>query len=351
MATSNKPVTIKSIAKELNVSFSTVSKALNNNPAIKEETRLLVLNKANEMGYTPNSLAKGLRGESTKTIAIIFNDIENPVLTYIFRDIAITMAKYGYTTMIFDSQFSEKIERANIQAVLSRLPDFIIIEPTSMNPANLQLLSGMSNKLIVHGAHYENMLSHHVHVDYAQGGYLAASHLLSHGHKDCLVITETLNFPTSKNYVSGIKKAFLEYGIPFSDNRIKIASSSIMQGFKVIQSLWDAEKHAFSLPLTAVMTFDDNLAYGVYKASMQYNFSIPSDISVIGFDNNPLSIFSTPPLTTIQLPKEKIAENHINILRACLLKGRTETCLFSSEPTLISRGSVKNLLQKQIGIN
>lgn len=346
MATTNKPVTIKSIAKELNVSFSTVSKALNNNPAIKEETRLLVLNKANEMGYTPNSLAKGLRGESTKTIAIIFNDIENPVLTYIFRDIAVTMAKQGFTTMIFDSQFSEKIERANIQAVLSRLPDFIIIEPTSMNPANLQLLSDVANKLIVHGAHYENISSHHVHVDYAQGGYLAASHLLSQGHRDCLVITETLNFPTSRDYVSGIKKAFDEYGIAFSNDRIKVTSSSIMHGFQVIQSLWDIKKQAFSIPLTAVMTFDDNLAYGVYKAAMQYNFTIPGDISVIGFDNNPLSLFSTPPLTTMQLPKEKIAENHINILRACLLKGRSEMCFYSSEPTLMDRGSVKNLLQK-----
>ncbi len=71
-----KKVTIKSIADALNISFSTVSKALNNNPVIKTETRQLVLNKAQEMGYTPNSLAKGLRGSSTKTIAIIFNDIE-----------------------------------------------------------------------------------------------------------------------------------------------------------------------------------------------------------------------------------------------------------------------------------
>ena len=75
---SNKPVTIKSIAKELGISFSTVSKALNNNPLVKEETRRLVLDTAKEMGYTPNSLAKGLRSNSTKTIAVIFNDIENP---------------------------------------------------------------------------------------------------------------------------------------------------------------------------------------------------------------------------------------------------------------------------------
>ena len=149
---SNKPVTIKSIAKELGISFSTVSKALNNNPLVKEETRRLVLDTAKEMGYTPNSLAKGLRSNSTKTIAVIFNDIENPALTYIFRNISIEMANHGYTTMIFDSQFSEKQELANILTVLSRQPDFVILEPTTTNPKNLNLLSGITQKLILQGA-------------------------------------------------------------------------------------------------------------------------------------------------------------------------------------------------------
>ena len=82
MSSGNRPVTIKSIAQELGISFSTVSKALNGNPAIKEDTRRMVVKKAEELGYTPNSLAKGLRGNSTKTIAVIFNDIENPALTF-----------------------------------------------------------------------------------------------------------------------------------------------------------------------------------------------------------------------------------------------------------------------------
>ncbi|MCP3773235.1 LacI family transcriptional regulator [Paenibacillus sp. MZ04-78.2] len=345
MTDTNKPITIKTIAKELNISFSTVSKALNNNPAIKEETRKMVLDKANEMGYTPNSLAKGLRSNSTKTIAIIFNDIENPVLTYIFRIISIKMADHGYTTMIFDSQFSEKIERANILTVLSRQPDFIILEPTSMNSTNLQLLSEMSNRLILQGVRYETNC-HHVHVDYAHGGYLAACKMLSNGHRDCLVITEPLSFPTSEQFVLGIERAYSEYHIPFNRDMVKTTHSSIANGFQTMQKLWDYDTNAFSIPFTGVLTFDDTLAHGVYKAAMQYNFKIPEDISVIGFDDNPLSAFSMPPLTTIHLPKEKMAENYIRILQSALLEGRTETCFFSSDPILVSRDSVGNLLKK-----
>jgi len=349
LASTNRPITIKSIAKELNISFSTVSKALNNNPAIKEETRKMVLEKANEMGYTPNSLAKGLRSNSTKTIAIIFNDIENPVLTYIFRNIAIKMADHGYTTMIFDSQFSEKTERANILTVLSRQPDFIILEPISKNSDNLKLVSEMSNQLILQGVHYEAMSANHVHVDYAHGGYLAAREMLSNGHRDCLVITEPLSFPTSEQFVLGIERAYNEYNIPFNRDMVKIAHSSIANGFQTIQKLWDYEANTFSIPFTGVLTFDDTIAYGVYKAAMQYNLKIPEDISVIGFDDNPLTEFSMPPLTTIHLPKEKMAENHIRILQSVLLEGRTETFFFSSDPVLVSRGSVCNLLEKAGG--
>jgi len=349
LASTNRPITIKSIAKELNISFSTVSKALNNNPAIKEETRKMVLEKANEMGYTPNSLAKGLRSNSTKTIAIIFNDIENPVLTYIFRNIAIKMADHGYTTMIFDSQFSEKTERANILTVLSRQPDFIILEPISKNSDNLKLVSEMSDQLILQGVRYETMSAHHVHVDYAHGGYLAAHEMLSNGHRDCLVITEPLSFPTSEQFVMGIERAYNEYNIPFNRDMVKIAHSSIANGFQTIQKLWDCETNTFSIPFTGVLTFDDTIAYGVYKAALQYNLKIPEDISVIGFDDNPLTEFSMPPLTTIHLPKEKMAENHIRILQSVLLEGRTETYFFSSDPVLVSRGSVCNLLEKAGG--
>lgn len=343
-AADNKPVTIKSIAEALQISFSTVSKALNNNPLIKDETRDLVMKKAQEMGYTPNSLARGLRSSSTKTIAIIFNDIENPVLTYVFRNISIAMAEFGYTTMIFDSQFNEKIERNNIVAVLSRLPDFIIIEPASMNKENLKLLAGMKNKVSIQGKKFTDIICHRVEVDYFKGGYISASELLANGHRDIVVLTETLSFPTSKEFVDGIKKAFDEYGIPFDDQRVMTGHSSIEGGFKIMQSFRDSQTQSWTIPITGVITFDDNLAFGVYKSAQINKLTIPEDISIIGFDDNPLSAFSSPPLTTMHLPKEKMAEHHLDIITAILLKERTEICLCSTEPVLVKRGSVKNIV-------
>lgn len=343
MNTENKPVTIKSIAKELGISFSTVSKALNGNPAIREETRKMVADKAQEMGYRPNSLAKGLRGNSTKTIAVIFNDIENPSLTYIFRNISIQMANYGYTTMIFDSQFNEKTERANILTVLSRQPDFIILEPASNSMENLKLLEGMEHRLILQGARYETINCHHIHVDYFQGGYLSACEMLSKGHRSCLILTEPLSFPISAQFVLGIRKAYHEYQIPFHEDYIITTYSSIQNGFRIMQELWNEEEKQYRLPFTGVLTFNDTLAYGVYQSAVQNGLRIPEDISVIGFDNNPVSAFSNPPLTTIHLPKEKMAESCMSVLNSVLIENRKEICVYTLVPNLVARSSVQTL--------
>ncbi len=245
--------------------------------------------------------------------------------------------------MIFDSQFSEETERANILTVLSRVPDFIILEPATLSGANLELLQNIADKVIVQGARSPHLNSHHVYVDYAHGGYISACELLSKGHQDCLVITESLDFPTSREFVSGIERAFAEYGMTLAPERVISSHASMASGFRIMQQLWDRDKGDWSIPLTGVLTFDDNFAFGVYKAAAQHHLTIPDDISVIGFDNNPFSEFSMPPLTTVHLPKEKMAEYHLSIIDTILLKNRREICIYATDPVLVQRGSVKNM--------
>jgi len=339
-----KNVTIKSIAEELGISFSTVSKALNNSYLVKEETRNLVLKKAEEMCYSPNMHARGLRNKTTKTIGVIFNDIENPVLTYIFKMLSIHMGQYGYTILICDSQFDVKLERTNILSVLSRMPDFVIISPTTASTDNLKLFSDMMDRVIVLGNRYSGIKSHYVHVDYSHGGYVSANELISKGHRNNLIITEPIEFPYSRDYVDGIKRAYAEYGLELDPDLIKYEHSSIANGYNVVSNLWDKTQGGFQKPFTGVMTFCDSLAHGVYKAVTQLGLKVNDDISVIGFDDNPLSVYSMPPLTTVYLPKEKIADCCIKIIHAALVDNATGISFYSLEPYLISRESVKSLL-------
>ena len=340
-STHTKKVTIKSIAEAMGVSFSTVSKSLNGTPGINAETRAQVVEKAREMGYSPNLFARGLRTNSIKSIAIIFNDIENPVLAYIFKTISVTMARHGYTTQICDSQFDVEAERFSIQAATSRMTDYVIIAPATNDPANLDLLLASDSNVIVfdrarHGAH-----CHFIDVDYAYGGYVAACELLSKGHRDILIVSEPLEYPYSSYYTDGIKKAFDEYKIPFRSEYQRFVHSSMENTCSIMLSLWDHGRHAFKLPFTAVMCFGDNFALGVYKAAAQLGLSVPGDISVVGFDDNEYCEFTTPPLTSVRLPRERMAKTCIDILEADLIASEPAGYSFSLSPHLMGRGSVK----------
>lgn len=339
--THTKKVTIKSIAEALGISFSTVSKSLNGTPGINAETRALVVEKAKEMGYSPNLFARGLRTNSIKSIAIIFNDIENPVLTYIFKTISVIMAKHGYTTQICDSQFDAEAERFSVQAAISRMTDYVIIAPASTDSANLDLLLSSESNVIVFDRARHGANCHFIDVDYAYGGYVAACELLSKGHRDILIISEPLEYPYSAYYTDGIKKAFGEYNIPFREEYQRFVHSSMESTCSIMLSLWDHDTHAFKLPFTAVMCFGDNFALGVYKAAAQLGLSVPGDISVVGFDDNEICEFTTPPLTSVHLPRERMARTCIDILEADLIADEPAGYSFSLSPHLMGRGSVR----------
>ncbi len=344
---SPKKVTIKSIAEKLGISFSTVAKSLNDDETIKKETRDLVKNKANEMGYSPNLLARGLRTNTTKTIAIIFNDIENPVLTYIFKTISVAMAKHGYTTLISDSQFDVNSERFSIESMTARMPDFVIIAPASTKPKNIDFILKKTRNVICFDAKNNHAECHFIDVDYAYGGYIAACELLSKGHRQILIITEPIDYPYSHYYLNGIKKAFGEYAIKYNEDYVRYSHSSFEDARSIILSLWDNETHAFKLPFTAVMCFGDNFALGAYRALFQLGLSVPNDISVIGFDDNEIGEFSAPELSTVHLPKERMAHCCLEILESHLIHKKEVSSLFYLSPHLVRRSSVKSIYQKK----
>lgn len=340
-STHTKKVTIKSIAEALGISFSTVSKSLNGSPGINSETRALVVSKAREMGYSPNLFARGLRTNSIKSIAVIFNDIENPVLTYIFKTISVAMAKHGYTTQICDSQFDAEAERVSIQAAISRMTDYIIIAPATTDSSNLDLLIASDSNVIVFDRAHHGANCHFIDVDYAYGGYVAACELLSKGHRDILIVSEPLDYPYSSYYTEGIRKAFDEYGIPFRPEYQRFVHSSMENTCSIMLSLWDYGKHAFKLPFSAVMCFGDNFALGVYKAAAQLGLSVPGDLSVVGFDDNDICGFTTPPLSSVHLPREWMAKTCLDILEADLINEEPAGYSFSLSPHLMARGSVR----------
>ena len=131
MPKQGEKVTIKSIAEELGVSFSTVAKSLNDDPRISKQTKEMVKKKAQEMHYVRNYFAQSLRHQESDTIAIILSDIDIPVHAEMITRLSADLSRYGYTTIVSAPQQGEEAERNCIQSVLSRMPKAVIISPAN----------------------------------------------------------------------------------------------------------------------------------------------------------------------------------------------------------------------------
>ncbi len=335
-------VTIKTIADHLGLSFSTVAKALNNDPKVKEETKKLVKQTAKKLGYKPNYIAKSLRENTSRSIGIILNDVENPAMSFVFKRISLEMSKMNISTLICDSQYDPVTEERNINSIMSRMPDCMIIFPVSPFAERQDIFGDFKDRVIILGdSSCPNINS--VSVDYGMGGYISAKEMLSAGHRDILVFAEPSTFPISNEYIEGIKKAFAEYGVPFDSKRVFHTQPSIENGFRLFMDQYDEKKKKFKLPFTGILCFCDTIAHGVYKGCRTLNLSIPNDISVIGFDDNPLSAYSNPPLSTIYLPKEKMLESCLSILKNKLENSETSIERYFIDPYYVKRKSVKKI--------
>ena len=336
-------VTIKHIAEELGVSFSTVSKALNDDPVVKEETRNRVHEKADELGYFPNAVARGLRSNSTKTIGVILNDIENPTRTHIVKKISVDLAKQGFTTLIFDSLYDVDIEKRNIVSALSRMPDGIVISPVSTESDNLRLLKNIYDRTIILSRKYKSIPANYVHMDHIRGGYISTRAMIENGHTKNIILVEPAFHPSTTQFLEGVKQAYEEFDLPFKEDMVVYTKPTIESGSEAICDLYDFDNRRFNIPFTGIISNYEILAFGVYKAALEIGFRIPEDISLIGYDDNPMASLLAPPLSTMYMPKEDIAAYCSEILIAKLIDQDPTIRSYSLQPHLVQRDSIKKI--------
>lgn len=336
MEKKNGRVTIKSIANELGISFSTVAKALNNDPCIRQETRELVQNKAKEMNYTRNYFAQGLRQKGSKTVAIILNEIDIPAYGEMISMISADLAEHGYTTLIADSRYSEEAERTCIETVLTRMPEAVIISPANPESSNMQLLQSLQSNTLILGQLDDSADANTLAIGHRRAGYLSAQHMLSAGNHRNLIFCGPQEFQASQLFYQGIRDAYAEQGLTLHDEDVLWFKPNEKQSAKQFAQFWTERRGE----IDGVICFCDSMAFGIYRAALQLGLRIPQDISVIGYDDSPVNDFANPPLTTIHMPKDLVAQHCSQFVLDRLIRGITEKQTFPLEPTLTVRSSV-----------
>ncbi|HBR01424.1 MAG TPA: LacI family transcriptional regulator [Ruminiclostridium sp.] len=303
-----KNITIKDIAKIANVSYATVSRALSGVPGVSDETRSRILKICEEIGYTPDYMARSMVTKSTKLIGLIVPDISNPFMSEMAFNIEQFAGESGYHIMLCNSVSSLEQEQNVFKLLMGRKVDGILIFPTGAQ--SHKLLEKYLDKIPVVFVS-ENLGSFHasyVTVDNFQGTSIGTEYLYSLGHRNILYFGRRASH---KLRYEGYEAICKKYGLEPHFYESPYHTDSIKHGYDMAMDLFKANS---SLPYTAIFASTDSNALGLLKACEEVGIRIPEDISMLGFDNIPYSGLPKIMLSTIEQPYKLMATAAVSML-------------------------------------
>lgn len=303
--------TIHDIAKALNLSASTVSRALKNNPLISEATRKRIQEAAREMGYRPNILAANLRTRKTNTIGVIVPLINRHFFSSVISGIEDIAYQQGFAVTISQSNDDFEKECQIAQTLFTNRVDGLILS-IGMNTTrfdHLKLFSERDIPLVFFDRVVEEIEAHKIVVDDFGGGYCATSHLIAQNRKRIAMIGGPLNLQIYRKRQEGYIKALQDHGLPVDESIILHNSLTRAEGTNAIKKLLQQSHRP-----DAIFCANDTTALSSIIYLKQQNISIPTDIAIVGFSNEPFSELVTPSISTIQQPGFEMGQKAAELL-------------------------------------
>jgi len=331
-------VTIKDIARKANVSYATVSRALNNKRGVRESTRHRVLALAAEMSYTPNAIARGLVKKQTHTLGLIIPDITNPFYPEVARGIEDGAADQGFSIFLCNTNWEREREGDYLRLLAEKRVDGIILAPINSEveaverrPAGKIPVVYVSNA--PHGTQHSFVV-----IDNVLGGFMATEHLIQAGHRSVGFVGSTEDSLTIEERLKGYRRALKKHGLPIEKKYIQLGEFKQESGYRIIRRMIaDGD-----FP-RAIFAENDLLALGILQGVKASGLSVPEDVAVVGFDDIPFASFPEVQLTTINQPTYEMGRKAVAILleqiKGCDGSSPPGTPQIYLEPRLIVRKS------------
>ncbi|GAB2717593.1 LacI family DNA-binding transcriptional regulator [Paenibacillus thermoaerophilus] len=332
-------VTIADLAKMTGLAKSTISGVLNNKSGFSEKTRQKVLKAAEQYGYVPNEIARGLTSKFTKTIGLVIKDITNPFYNQITKGVQEIANAFGYTVFLCSSGEDHEAEINQIEAMVGRRVDGLIIAPL-LEEVTFDHIYELKRKSLPFAllGKIPGLDCDWVEFDDYSGGRQAAEHLIENGHTQIGFITGLRTSRASKMRYSAFKDTLVANGLTLNPDYVFHEAQSFMDGVEIGQRVLQMDRRP-----TALICFDDVIAMGVIKALEQSGLKVPDDLSVIGFDDIDMMLF---PLTTVSIPTYEAGKTLARILFERIFDGETrEFKQKVFDVKLVTRNSVKRLHQ------
>ena len=289
-------VTIRDIAKLSGVSYSTVSRALSGADVVNVATRSRVLEAAERLGYVVNRQARSLAGGGHQVIGLLVHGLESDYFGQILKGVDEALAQANFEMMLFTTHRHRDKEIGHVTRMMSGLTDgLLIVSPEGHQEYIRSLQEKAVPYVLVDVSAADEGVT--VSATNAKGAYDATHYLLMLGHRRIGFVTGNLNLPVAVQRLEGYRRALEEFDLPFDAGLVREGDFRQERGREAALELLSRSPRP-----TAIFASNDESAFGVLGAAESLGFSVPNELSVVGFDDLPISKHLHPKLTTVRQP-------------------------------------------------
>jgi DNA-binding LacI/PurR family transcriptional regulator len=305
------PVSIKDIAQAANVTPGTVSRALRDSPRVNAETKKRIQRLANEMGYSPDALARSLVLGRTQTVGVVVTTMTDPFIGAIVQIIESAAHEHGYTVILASSNDIPEREIEAVRMLQSRRVDGVIVTSSRVGALYQERLEQLNvpvvliNNLVQHNGRYTFSIA----IDNRHGGWLAASHLTQQGHRRIAYVASPADRGDNAERMAGYRDALREGGVECDPSLVVPGTGRAGGGQQALPALLSLDDAP-----SAVFCYNDMTAIGLMDAARKAGLSVPHDLAVVGFDDIAFAQFAHPPLTTIAQPMAELGEGAVEMV-------------------------------------
>lgn len=307
----NKDITIYDIAKGLGVSPTTVSRALNDHPAVNKKTKQRIYETAAEMGYRSNLFASNLRKQRTNTIGVIVPILNSNFQSAVMAGMEKVANEAGYNLIISQSLGTAEKEIANAKTMFNSRVDGLLVS-LAHDTENIDHFEPFFKKgipVLFYDRVAEHKQSTSVVIDNVQAAYKATTHLIEQGCKRIVHISGNLKINVYANRLKGYKYALIDHNLPFDESLVFNSDLTEEGGVKAAEQILNMRPRP-----DGIFVSNDFCAVNCMKALKQAGGRIPEDIAIVGFNNDPITRVVEPALSTVNYPGYEMGEVAVRCL-------------------------------------
>lgn len=336
--------TLKDVAKKAGVAPSTVSRVINDSSRISEETKFKVRKIMDEMGYHPNITARNLVKQRSHNLGLVIpysteEAFADPFYSEILRGIGVLAHSKGFNLLLLTSNGEKEEKETVLKAVRGKQIDGVLLLRSKKEDKLIDELTKINFPFVIVGRPEKKDKYYWVNNDNVKASERMVDYLIEKGHRKIAMIIGDDNYILNKDRLEGYHNSFKKHGL-------KVNNDLIVQSKKIdYQSIYLlSQKMIKEHPeITAFYGISDTMAYTIMQAMNDLNVKIPDDLSIVGFNNNPMSKIVSPPLTTVDINIYLLGNKATELLIG-VINGKIDNFQHTVVPTnIIERGSCKKI--------